>query len=250
MGEIALTKASGLNPSQTGEREAFRQEMEKLIQQAENAGQRVELEPEEEAGPDEEAMAEIEELTSKVNFLEARVSGLEGTISDFEATLSDLAFWQRSFNIGDHISAGRRIRFRDDGGKLSLNVNRQWLELFDLYDVWNDKFKVRGDLAKTGGVWIAGAYKTIADGDGMTFSTDHWNSDPIAADQYVYMELDRSNATVSIIMGTTLPNGTDPVYDYTEIVPLWFVPYDSSNAVITSGDIVDLRTAHRVPGMA
>jgi hypothetical protein len=119
---------------------------------------------------------------------------------------------------------------------------------FDLVDVVADSFSVMVNGAKTAAVWIAGKPITAIGVSGITFDTDRWKSGVIAASQAVWLELDRQANAVTIYMGTAFPDGTASKYDYTEIHPLWWIPFASS-AITTSG-IIDYRDAIRLPAMA
>ena len=119
---------------------------------------------------------------------------------------------------------------------------------FDLDDVVSDSFSVVVNGAKTAAVWIAGKPMTAIGVSGITFDTDRWKSGVIAASQAVWLELDRQANAVTIYMGAAFPDGTAAKYEYTEIHPLWWVPFASS-AITTSG-IIDYRDAIRLPAMA
>jgi hypothetical protein len=119
---------------------------------------------------------------------------------------------------------------------------------FDLDDVVADSFSVMVNGAKTAAVWIAGKPITAIGVSGITFDTDRWKSGVIAASQAVWLELDRQANAVTIYMGAAFPDGTATKYEYTEIHPLWWIPFASS-AITTSG-IIDYRDAIRLPAMA
>lgn len=124
---------------------------------------------------------------------------------------------------------------------------RTWAKPFDLADLGATSFSVLRNSAHAGGLWLAGKMITTIGVSGMTFSTDRWVSGTISAAQCVFLELDRSANTVTICMATTFPDGTAAKYDYTEIHPLWSIPW-SSGAI--RGDVIDFREAVRVPAMA
>jgi hypothetical protein len=115
---------------------------------------------------------------------------------------------------------------------------------FDMGDVGTDAFTILDNKGKTNGCWVAGLMKTVADGTGMTYDTDHWNSGTISADTYVYLELDRSAATATIKAGSGLSDGTDTV----EVFGLWYLPWSTDH--IDEANIVDLRAGYHLPGMA
>lgn len=125
-----------------------------------------------------------------------------------------------------------------------------WPAFFDLVSLATDSFAVLGtSLAGTGAAWICGVKKTIA-ASGMTWSTDRWTSGTISASQYVYLDLDRNAASATIVMATTLPDGS-----HTErIRPLWSIPWippaGEVAGYIDTANIVDMRGAKQIEAMA
>jgi hypothetical protein len=120
---------------------------------------------------------------------------------------------------------------------------------FALDDLTENSFSVLRNNAQAGGLWLAGVMITTIAASGITFDTDRWESGTITAAKCVWLELDRQANAVTIYMGAAFPDGTAAKYDYTEIHPLWSIPWDEDNDVIGSA-IIDMREAVRIPAMA
>jgi hypothetical protein len=132
-------------------------------------------------------------------------------------------------------------------GDFSNNLKRP----FDIVDITDDNFKI-SDFLSDQSIWYRGKrIASITAGAGLTFDTDHWEAtDPLAADQYVWLEIDNSNAgETTIIMGSDMQADTeDPRFDYIEVIPLWFFPV--ATGAITAAGIGDLRGSFRLSAMA
>jgi hypothetical protein len=120
---------------------------------------------------------------------------------------------------------------------------------FDLTVASADSFEISDALtAQT--VWYRSKrISTITAGAGLTFDTDHWSpTSAISASQYVWLEMDNSNAgATSIAMGTDMQaDPDDPRYDYIEVFPLWFIPF--ADSAITESGIGDLRGSFIMSG--
>ena len=137
--------------------------------------------------------------------------------------------------------------------------------LYELISVTDDSYVIDGTMIRSiagftnpAGVYFLGAKKdSITAGTGFVWGGGGAlgfasNPDPITDDsqQAVWLELDRKTTVVYIIAGEDFPDGTAEKYAWTEIVPLWWIPWDSSDEVIDSGNIVDMRHCVRLPGMA
>jgi hypothetical protein len=120
---------------------------------------------------------------------------------------------------------------------------------FDLADMADDSFSVMDNTGRDSGVAILGIWKQVdnpADLDLQWDGIDRWESIVIDSTRYVYLAIDRQTQTVSIELAAALPDGTATV----EIHPLWKIPWDAVNGVISWGTRVDMRAAVRLPGMA
>jgi hypothetical protein len=116
---------------------------------------------------------------------------------------------------------------------------------------------VGGDPYDPSAVYLLGAKKdSISVGTGFTWGGANleYNSDPdpIVDDsqQAVFLEINRKTSGVYIIAAEEFPDGTAEKYAWTEVVPLWWIPWDSGDSVIDADNIVDMRHAARLPGMA
>ena len=131
---------------------------------------------------------------------------------------------------------------------------------FDLLDVVagdTNSFSIRGttqDANYKGMASIAGVWKTIGvsgltwDNSGKTWVSGDITSD--AEDKWVLLKLDRQANTVTIVMANAYPDGNDAEYEYTEPVPLWYIPWDSGDGKIDTSNIEDMRDGKRLPAMA
>ena len=140
----------------------------------------------------------------------------------------------------------------------------RYTKLFDLIDLDTTSYSIdsRGSRNSVGGdpydpaaVYLLGAKKdSVSDGTGFTFGALKWTStpDPIVDDtqQAVFLEINRKTSAVYLIAAAEFPDGTAEKYAWTEVVPLWWIPWDSGDSVIDSANIVDMRHAARLPGMA
>lgn len=127
----------------------------------------------------------------------------------------------------------------------------QYLRPFDLTEISADNFKISNALADQA-VWYRGKrVDSIIAGSGLTFDTDHWEATAaITESQYVWIEMDNSNAgETTIVMGSDMQaTPPDPRYDYIEVIPLWYFPFADSK--ITAAGIGDLRGSFRLSAMA
>jgi hypothetical protein len=144
---------------------------------------------------------------------------------------------------------GRGIRIIGSGSKAS-----GYKRPFDLADVADTTFSVMNYGALTATVWIAGKVLTAITPTGLTWDTvnlDRWTSAAVSEAKYVYLEMDRAANTVGMIMAATLPDTTAAKYDYTEVHPLWYIPWlGTPDYKIDTASIIDLRAAIRLPAMA
>jgi hypothetical protein len=130
-------------------------------------------------------------------------------------------------------------------------VSHGYLKPFDITIDGADSFDI-SDALTGQAVWYRGKrITTIAAGSGLTFTTDHWSpTSGISGSQYVWLEMDNSNAgETTIVMGTDMQSDPeDPRYDYIEVFPLWYIPFASG--AITEAGIGDLRGNFNLSAMA
>jgi hypothetical protein len=111
---------------------------------------------------------------------------------------------------------------------------------FDLY-LSDDgrKVRVRGfEYAGTGGqtlIYVAGNHITgVEDGaDALNLGDEI----TITGNTCLYLQVDRANNAITFEKADSWPDGTDSQ----EIVPLWFLPWDSENEIIDWDNRCDLR---------
>lgn len=105
--------------------------------------------------------------------------------------------------------------------------------------------------------WHRGKRVTeITAGAGLTYDEDETSgngwiaTDALTTSQYVWLEIDNSDAgATEIIMGAD-PQETpsDSRYDYIEVFPLWYIPV--ADGAINQAGVYDLRSGNRISGMA
>jgi len=167
-------------------------------------------------------MAELDEILNQVAILQSEVYRLRSQIPD------DMEF----------MGAGG-ARPQIENGDLPEDV--PYYQLFDLYKVKTTSLEIRDDQADTSGAWIEGVHKSISAGAGLTAGGAGWAGD-VDHLKYIYLNMDRENATVEITMGDSMSDGTDTV----ERIPLWYIGWDTDHIA----NIIDLRHAARLPAMA
>ena len=123
-----------------------------------------------------------------------------------------------------------------------------WKGLFDLTVPWPTWLNINGSQADLTGAWMVGVHIAISAGGGLGWNSmeETWGSTSVDYAKYIYLKMDRAYGDVYIIMTNDLPDGTDTE----EIVPLWYIAWDVTNSCIDKENIVDLRHAARLPGMA
>lgn len=239
------------------------QEMADLIESAKMAGRSATLlapvfldGADSRPADNEVSERDVSDLRRQVLSLESQILSLEATVADFEGLISRMKDWQDRFDVYKYLAGGRRVWIEPlPGGVAQINVARRYLGLFDLYEVEKNIFKIRAQA--TGSIWISGAAVLASSESGITqHASGYWYPDPaISESQYIYLELNRRQIgatppSATMYMATSLPSGADAKYEYTEVVPLWYIPYDGTRACITTEGIVDYRTAPRLPAMA
>lgn len=208
---------------------------------------------------------EAQTIEERLLVLEAKIRELEAERSVFQAAgqaEANIEFWKLQ-NLEAKVDAlinGQNDFVVDsesmDGTDPIMNGTQDdnimpWpkpLEITRL-TVANKKASIKNNAALAGGLWIAGVQITsISDGTGMTWvgADDEWISDAITDTSWIYLLVDKTNATATINMATTIPDGTSSV----ESVPLWKIGWDSTNATLDINNIVDLRNAIHVMGFA
>ena len=143
---------------------------------------------------------------------------------------------------------------------------------FDLENLEATNFAISVSQTESGAVWMVGTLKdTIAIGGdtgdpklrrdtGDTITDSFWSSDTLSGKtkQAVWLELERGDTAgdttniVEIWTDSSFPLGafSDTKYARVEIVPLYYFPFDTTNATIDFANMYDMRGAIRLPGMA
>ena len=100
-------------------------------------------------------------------------------------------------------------------------------EAFEPRLAGKDKLELADYGARERCCWFRLVKKTIVDGAGVAWSTDHWTVTFTGATgtRHVYLVFDRAAVTVTLASGATLPDGDDD----TAIRPVWEVQWDGTN---------------------
>jgi hypothetical protein len=174
--------------------------------------------------------------------------------------------------VGGHIDKppglggyGWKIHF-DNGAE------SDYVKPFDFIGVSDVTYRITAKWAEAGAVWVAGTLEDsigiggdtgdpkLTRDTGDTVTDTHWTSGALdtvtgPTKQAVWLEIERgdtagdtSNAT-TIWTDSAFPDGSDTKYERTEIIPLWYLPWDSTNKIIDISNVADLRDAYRLPAM-
>ena len=204
----------------------------------------------------DEARADIATIRRKIIQLESELDDLTTDMYESGGDTDALISWAQDFSVQKFMGGGDGVSLEDSSSGTNLYVDGRWDAIFDIFEITATSFSIRGTNQPSnyeGMAWVAGVWKSIGATNLTWDSTDNkWESGDLtseAEDKWVYLEMDRSENTVTIIMEGSLPGGADPKYDYTEVVPLWYVPWNSGQ-FIDIDNIEDMRYAARLPAMA
>lgn len=123
------------------------------------------------------------------------------------------------------------------------SAGKKWLQPFDISDQAATTFSIMDNKGKTTGVQILGVRPVVAAGAGFTWDTDRWESDAVTEDVYVYLKVDRAAVSAELVMGASVPDGTDTE----RYMALWFIPFSSD--AIQWANVVERPEVYSIEGM-
>ena len=195
--------------------------------------------------------SDIDELKQEVEILRQNLISVSADMSLLQQQAigkdKEVDFLKEAFN--SPTGADGIIAETGAHGAVTFRLLRpQYKKPFDLVQVGTTAVAVADNGAKSGGIWLAGVKITsVSDGSKMTWDgTDRWDTDELSAENFIYLEIDRSDSTATIEMDTTLPSPTDTMEPW----PLWRIVWYSSGSKINTQEIIDLRDSIHITAFA
>ena len=104
------------------------------------------------------------------------------------------------------------------------------LEPFQIYDEEATAFKMYENMAEDFTIFVAGDIQndTISV-NGIGAISGGWSKTGVSASLYVWLQVDIKNDTRTLFVATTKPATTEPEFAYTEVVPLYYIPWDTDH---------------------
>lgn len=184
----------------------------------------------------------------------------------FRTDIKEIQRGDKRINSGEYNEGVRKLNalgnfsFNAEDYELVRWTGSQWMIIprkrartfqshFNLFEVTSTSFSIFAGTSRIFSVQVAGAPKTVLEGDFTFVSQDKkWTSGTVSDDSFdfVFLTLNRTLDPIfaSINGDSSLPSSDED----TEIMPLWNIPF--SGGKIQFADIVDMRHGYHLPAMA
>lgn len=180
-------------------------------------------------------------LVGKLSVLEGQLQNsiqniltLQTQVKTLTAQLDQTANIANELNQGAEpqrpVSFGPSMGMVDLGSFIQVGTMRP-MQLFDMYDLRDNKVKVKGDAVA---LVLGGQIVAVGTGGSAQFDADITIS---VAENYIYLKVNRAAQSATLEIATSIPAGTNAE----EIYPLWYMHYDTTTTRVDWESRLDLR---------